>query len=144
MTINDIQDQIIKEFSGLHDWLDKYEYLITLGKSHYVSDEELKTDEHVISGCQSNVWLKTEIKNNKILFTADSDALITRGIISLLLRVLSNQTADDIIHADLYFIEKIGLASSLSPSRANGLAAIVKQIQTTADRMQSSKNSTKK
>ncbi len=141
MTINDIQDQIIKEFSGLDDWLDKYEYLIKLGKSYYVSDEQLKTDEHLISGCQSNVWLKTEIKNNKILFTADSEALITRGIISLLLRVLSNQTADDIIHADLYFLDKIGLKSNLSPSRANGLAAIVKQIKSLAAEIKSSKNS---
>jgi len=132
MNINSIQDQIIEEFSELNDWLDKYEYLITLGKSHNIYDEDLKTDKHLIAGCQSNVWVKTEINNNNVILKADSDALITRGIISLLLRVLNNQTADDITHADLYFLDKIGLKSNLSPSRANGLAAIVKQIQSYA------------
>lgn len=132
MNTNKIQDQIIKEFSGLDDWLDKYEYLIQLGKSLKISDEDLKKEEYQIPGCQSYTWIKAEMRNNKLVIAADSDALITRGIISLLLRVLNNQTPDDIINTDLYFIDKIGLSSHLSPSRANGLASIIQMIKSLA------------
>jgi cysteine desulfuration protein SufE len=132
MNINNIQDQIIKEFSGLDDWLDKYEHLIKLGKSLKISDMDLKKEEYQIPGCQSNLWINVEKRNNKLFIAADSDALITRGIISLLLRVLNNQSPDDIVNADLYFIDKIGLSSHLSPTRANGLALIVKTIKSLA------------
>jgi cysteine desulfuration protein SufE len=129
MKINKIQDRIIEEFSGLNDGLDKYEHLVKLGKELKVSYEGLRNEDNLISGCQSNVWLKGKIKDNKFFFFADSEALITKGIISLLLRVLNNQTPSDIVDADLYFIDKIGLKSNLSPSRSNGLALIVKKIK---------------
>lgn len=127
--INNIQDEIIKDFSKLNDGFEKYEYLINLGKNLKPLDERLKTDENSIHGCQSQVWLKAEIKNDKIHFLADSDSLIVKGMISLLLKILNNQHPEDIINSDLYFIEKIGLNSTLSPSRANGLMSIVKQIK---------------
>ncbi|MFO7888739.1 MAG: SufE family protein [bacterium] len=138
MNINDIQDKIIKEFSGLNDWMDKYEYLITLGKTLKATDKDLRIEENQIPGCQSTVWVKAELKDNKITFSADSEALITRGIIALLLRVLNNQSPEDILNADLYFIEKIGLSSNLSPSRANGLASIVKILKSLAENIHSS------
>jgi len=127
--INKLQDIIIKEFSKLNDWFDKYEYLINLGKSLESSDKELKSEENSISGCQSKVWLKPEIRVEKIHYLADSDSLITKGMLTLLLRILNNQYPEDIVNADLYFIDKIGLNSNLSPSRVNGLMAIVKQIK---------------
>ena len=130
--INKIQDKIIEEFSKLNDWFDKYEYLIDLGKSLEPLDEKLKSEENSISGCQSKVWLKAEIRNERIHYLADSDSLITKGMISLLLRVLNNQFPEDIVNADLYFIDKIGLNSNLSPARANGLISIVKQIKSSA------------
>ena len=130
--INTIQDMIIKEFSELHDWFDKYEHLVTLGKSLEPIDEKLKSEENSISGCQSNVWLKAEMRDDRIQYLVDSDSLITKGMISLLLRVLNNQFPEDIVNADLYFIDKIGLNSNLSPSRANGLMSIVKQIKSSS------------
>jgi cysteine desulfuration protein SufE len=129
MTINVIQDKIIEEFSELDDWLDKYEYLIDLGKELNPLAADLKTEDNAIKGCQAKVWISAEMKDGKLCFFADSDALITKGLIALLLRVLNDQTPADIVNADLYFIEKVGLNSHLSPSRANGLASIVKQIK---------------
>jgi cysteine desulfuration protein SufE len=128
-TINDIQDKIIEEFSELDDWLDKYEYLIDLGKELNPLAADLKTEDNAIKGCQAKVWISAEMKDGKLCFFADSDALITKGLIALLLQVLNDQTPADIVNADLYFIEKVGLNSHLSPSRANGLASIVKQIK---------------
>ena len=130
--INKIQDEIIEEFSKLNDWFDKYEYLIKLGKSLESLDENLKSDENSIIGCQSQVWLIAEMSDEKIHYLADSDSLITKGIISLLFRVLNDQYPEDIVNADLYFIDKIGLNSNLSPSRVNGLMSILKQIKSSA------------
>jgi len=130
--INLIQDMIIEEFTKLDDWFDKYEYLISLGKKLEPLDEKLKNEENSISGCQSNVWIKAEIQDKKVNYLADSDSLIVKGMISLLLRVLNNQHPKDIVNTDLYFIDKIGLSSNLSPSRANGLMSIVKQIKSYA------------
>ena len=130
--INEIQDKIIEEFSKLNDWFDKYEYLIDLGKSLDPIDEKLKTEENSISGCQSQVWLKAEIRDERIHYLADSESLITKGMISLLLRVLNNRYPENIVNADLYFIDKIGLNSNLSPTRVNGLMFIVKQIKSYA------------
>jgi len=129
MTINDIQNEIIGEFSGLNDWMDKYAYLIELGKKLKPLDVRSKTEENLLKGCQARVWIKAELKDNRVCFAADSEALITKGLIALLMRVLNNQAPGDILNADLYFIEEIGLSSHLSPSRANGLASIVRQIK---------------
>lgn len=129
MTINDIQDEIIQEFSVFDDWMDKYEYLIELGKELNGFNETSRTNQNLIDGCQSKVWLNAEYKDGKIIFTADSDAIITKGIVSLLIRVLSNQTPDDILNTNLYFIEKTGLQQHLSPTRSNGLMSMVKQIK---------------
>ena len=131
--INKIQDEIIEEFSKLNDWFDKYEYLIKIGKSLDSLDKNLKSDENSISGCQSQVWLIAEMSDEKIHYLADSDSLITKGIISLLFRVLNDQYPEDIVNADLYFIDKIGLNSNLSPSRVNGLMSILKQIKSFAN-----------
>jgi cysteine desulfuration protein SufE len=128
MTINESQDRIIEELLPLNDWFEKYEYLIGLGKALKPLAEEFKTDENLISGCQSKVWLKAEKKDNKICMAADSDTLITKGIIALLLRVFNDQSPDDIINCNLYFVEKIGLSRNLSPARANGVVSIIKQI----------------
>jgi len=129
MTINEIQEEIILEFSVFDDWMDKYEYLIDLGKELSPFDEKNRTDQNLIDGCQSKVWLNAELVDGKIVFTADSDAIITKGIISLLIRVLSGQTPEDIINSDLYFIDKIGLNQHLSPTRSNGLMSMIKQIK---------------
>lgn len=130
MTINQIQDEIIEEFSGYEEWLDKYEYLIELGNSLEVIDESQKTPDNIIQGCQSRVWLDCKMNDDGTLtFTADSDAIITKGIIALLIRAVNNQKPQDIIDADLYFIEQIGLKENLSPTRANGLLAMIKQIR---------------
>ena len=132
MTINEIQDEIIEEFSGLDDWMDKYQLLIDLGNELTPLDERYKTEQNLIDGCQSRVWLQADYENGQIHFTAESDALIVKGIVSLLIRVLSDHTPQEILDADLYFIEEIGLKEHLSPTRSNGLVAMVKQIRTYA------------
>jgi cysteine desulfuration protein SufE len=129
MTVNEIQDTIIEEFSEFDDWMDKYNILIDLGKELPVINPVFKTKDFLIEGCQSKVWLHPEFNGDKISFTADSDAIITRGIVALLIKVLSNRTPDEIISADLYFIEKIGLRQNLSPTRSNGLLAMIRQIK---------------
>ena len=133
MTINEIQDKIIEEFLSLEDGFEKYKYIVDLGKSLEPLNDEFKTEENLISGCQSEVWLKADKRNGKIFFTADSDALITKGIISLLLRVVNNQSPNDIINNELYFIDRIGLKSNLSPVRGNGLFSVVNQIKSFAE-----------
>ena len=129
MTINEIQDKIIDEFSMFDDWMDKYNLLIDLGKELPVIDPKFKVKDFLIEGCQSKVWLHPEYDGNIISFTADSDAIITRGIVALLIKVLSDRTPDEILSADLYFIEKIGLRQNLSPTRSNGLLSMVRQIK---------------
>jgi cysteine desulfuration protein SufE len=129
MTINEIQDEIIEEFSGFDDWMDKYQLLIDLGNEQEPLDEKYKTEQNLIDGCQSRVWLQADLQDGKIHFSAESDALIVKGIVALLIRVLSDQTPKDILDADLYFIEQIGLKEHLSPTRSNGLLAMVKQIK---------------
>ena len=128
MTINENQDKIIEELLPLNDWFEKYEYLISLGKALKPLDEKFKTEDNLIKGCQSKVWMRAEKKGDKICIAADSDTLITKGIIALLLRVLNNQSPEDIINCNLYFVEKIGLSTNLSPARANGVVSIIKQI----------------
>ncbi len=129
MTILEKESQIINEFSMFDDWIDKYNYLIELGKTLPVIDEQHKTDQYLISGCQSKVWLFAFIKEGKVFFTGDSDAIITKGIVNLLIRVLSDQTPDDIIQAKLEFIDNVGLKEHLSPTRSNGLSAMIKQMK---------------
>ncbi len=129
MKIDDIQNKIIEEMSKLDDWMDKYEYLIELGRSFNPLDEKFKTEENALAGCQSNVWITAKLKDNKVFFSADSDSLITKGMLALLLRVLNKQPPQDIAQADLYFMERVGLSTNLSPSRAHGLALIVKQLK---------------
>ncbi|MGA0012507.1 MAG: SufE family protein [Flavobacteriaceae bacterium] len=128
-SINEIQDEIIDEFSMFDDWMQRYEYMIELGKSLELIDEKYKTDDYTIKGCQSKVWVFAELKDQFIQFTADSDAIITKGIIALLLRVFSGQKPQDILDAELYFIDQIGLKEHLSPTRANGLLSMIKQIK---------------
>ncbi|MCI4648599.1 SufE family protein [Phaeodactylibacter sp.] len=127
--INSIQDEIIEEFAFFGDWMEKYEYIIDLGKSLPLIDEQYKDEDHLIKGCQSQVWLHADEAEGTVSFTADSDAVITKGIIALLVRVLSGQKADEIAQADLYFIDKIGLKEHLSPTRSNGLVSMVKQMK---------------
>ncbi len=129
MTIQDIQAEIIDEFEFLEDWMERYEYLIELGKSLPIIDEKEKTKDNLISGCQSQVWLYAEKVDDKIVFTADSDAILTKGVVALLLRVFSNQTPKEILDTKLDFIDKIGLKENLSPTRANGLVSMIKQIK---------------
>ena len=129
MTINEIQDQIIEEFSELDDWMDKYQLLIDLGSEQEPLPEEYKTDSNLIEGCQSRVWLQAHEADGRLLFQAESDALIVKGIVSLLVKVLSGHTPQEIVDADLYFIEAIGLKEHLSPTRSNGLVAMVKQMR---------------
>lgn len=129
MTIKEIQEEIIDEFDLFDDWMERYEYLIELGKSLPIIDQEHKQDENIIKGCQSKVWLYSEMNQNKINFTADSDAILTKGLVALLLRVFSNQTPEDILLADTHFIDQIGLKDHLSPTRANGLVSMLKQIK---------------
>ena len=128
-TINEIQDEIIEEFSGFDDWMDKYQLLIDLGNEQPPLDERYKTEQNLIDGCQSRVWLQADYEGGKIRFTAESDALIVKGIVALLIRVLSGHTPQEILDADLYFIDEIGLKEHLSPTRSNGLVAMVKQIR---------------
>ncbi len=129
MTIKDIQDEIVDEFSMFDDWMQRYEYIIELGKNLPLIKEEYKVDENLIKGCQSKVWLQGEKDNDKIVFTADSDAILTKGIIAILIRVFSNQTPKDIIDAEMDFIDEIGLKEHLSPTRANGLVSMIKNIK---------------
>lgn len=129
MTINELQDEVIEEFSDFTDWMDKYQLLIDLGGDLEPLDEKYKTEQNLIDGCQSRVWLQCDDVDGKLVFTADSDALIVKGIIALLVRVLSGQTPKDILDADLYFIDRIGLREHLSPTRSNGLLAMIKQIK---------------
>lgn len=129
MTINELQDEVIEEFSEFTDWMDKYQMLIDLGNELEPLDEQYKTESNLIDGCQSRVWLQCDEKDGRLIFTADSDALIVKGIIALFIRVVSNHTPKEIIDADLYFIDRIGLREHLSPTRANGLLAMTKQMK---------------
>lgn len=129
MTINELQDELIAEFSDFDDWMDRYEMLIDLGNEQQPLDEKYKTEQNLIDGCQSRVWLQCDEQDGKLIFKAESDALIVKGIIALLIKVLSGHTADEILGAELYFIERIGLREHLSPTRSNGLAAMVKQMR---------------
>ncbi|MCB0706964.1 MAG: SufE family protein [Saprospiraceae bacterium] len=129
MSVQDIQEEIISEFSFFGDWMEKYEYIIDLGKNLPIIDVQYKDEDHLIKGCQSQVWLQAELKGDEVQFTADSDAIITKGIIALLIRVLSGQSPKDIAEADLYFIDQIGLREHLSPTRSNGLLSMVKQMK---------------
>ncbi|MVZ61402.1 SufE family protein [Sphingobacterium humi] len=129
MTINEIQDELIDDFAFYQDWMEKYEYIIQLGKELPLIDEANKQDQYIIKGCQSKVWLFPEIKGDKLYFTADSDAVITKGLVSLMVKVLSGHTPKEIAETELYFIEQIGLKEHLSPTRANGLLAMVKQMK---------------
>ena len=132
MTINELQDEVIGEFSDFTDWMDKYQMLIDLGNDLEELDPKYKTEQNLIEGCQSRVWLQFDMEDGKLVFTADSDALITKGIIALLIRVISGHTPQEIIDADLYFIDRIGLRQHLSPTRSNGLLSMVKQIKSYA------------
>lgn len=129
MTISEIKDEIIDEFAMFDDWEERYQYMIDLGKTLPLIDEKYKTDDHIIKGCQSKVWVHAELKDDKIEFTADSDAIITKGIIAILIRVFSNQHPKDIIEAETDFIDQIGLKEHLSPTRANGLVSMIKQLK---------------
>ncbi len=129
MTINDIQDELITDFSFFEDWMSKYEYIIQLGKELPLIAEEYKTDQRLIKGCQSKVWLHADYRDGLIHFTADSDAIITKGLVSLMVKVLSGHTPAEIAGSDLYFIDQIGLKEHLSPTRANGLLSMVKQMK---------------
>ena len=129
MTINEVEDQIVEEISIFDDWMDRYNYLIELSKELPPIEEKQKTEQNVIKGCQSRVWVNAEFNDGRIHFTADSDAIITKGIIALLIRVLSERTPAEILSAELTFIDKIGLRENLSPTRANGLLAMIKQMK---------------
>lgn len=128
-TINELQDEVIAEFSDFDDWMDKYQLLIDLGNEQQPLAPEYKTGQNLIDGCQSRVWLQADLEDGKVVFQAESDALIVKGIISLLIEVVSGHTPDEILNSDLYFIEKIGLKEHLSPTRSNGLLAMIKQIR---------------
>lgn len=129
MTIEAIQEELIDEFSMFDDWMQRYEYMIDLGKSLPLIDEKYKTDDKLIKGCQSRVWVHSELKDGKVIYTADSDAIITKGIVAILIRVFSNQSPQDILDANTDFIDEIGLKEHLSPTRANGLVSMVKQMK---------------
>lgn len=128
-TINELQDEVIEEFSDFDDWMDKYQLLIDLGNEQEPLDEKYKTEQNLIDGCQSRVWLQADMEDENVVFQAESDALIVKGIIALLIKVVSGHTPDEILNSDLYFIEKIGLKEHLSPTRSNGLLAMVKQMR---------------
>lgn len=128
-TINEKQDEIIDEFSGFDDWLDRYQLLIDLGSEQLPLDEQYKTDNNLIEGCQSRVWLQADYVDGKVFFRAESDALIVKGIVALLIKVYSGHTPDEILGSDLYFVEAIGLKEHLSPTRSNGLLAMIKQMR---------------
>ena len=128
-TIEAAQEEIVEEFSMFEDWMQRYEYMIELGKSLPLIDLKFKTDDYIIKGCQSKVWVHADLEDNKLVFTADSDAIITKGIIAILIRVFSHQHPDAILEADTSFIDKIGLKEHLSPTRANGLVSMIKQLK---------------
>lgn len=128
-TINEVQDEIIEEFSGFDDWMDKYQLLIDMGSGLEPLPEEYKTEQNLIDGCQSRVWLQADYREGRVVFRAESDALIVKGIVDLLVRVLSGHTPQEILDADLYFIDRIGLKEHLSPTRSNGLVAMLKQMK---------------
>lgn len=132
MTINEAQDEVIEEFNDFTDWMDKYQLLIDLGGELNALGEQYKNDDNLIDGCQSRVWIQCDVKDGQLFFTADSDALIVKGIIALLIKVLSGHTTKEILDADLYFIDRIGLKDHLSPTRSNGLLAMVKRIKSYA------------
>lgn len=140
MTINEAQDEVIAEFEDFTDWMDRYQMLIDLGNELAPLAEQYKNDSNLIDGCQSRVWVQCDYRDGRLVFTADSDALITKGIIALLIRVLSNHTPKEIVDADLYFIDKIGLREHLSPTRSNGLLSMVKQIRMYAVAYQAKEN----
>lgn len=129
MTIQETENRIIDEFSLFDDWMDKYNYLIEMGKTLPILDEKFKTDQYLITGCQSRVWLSAELTDGNVVYKADSDAVITKGIVNLLIRVLSNQKPDDILNTDMAFIDRIGLKEHLSPTRSNGLISMIKQMK---------------
>lgn len=129
MTIKEIQEEIVDEFAMFDDWMERYEYIIELGKSLPLIDEQYKKEENLIKGCQSRVWLHADKNDQKVVFTADSDAILTKGIIAILIRAFSNQNAVDIMNTDISFIDQIGLKEHLSPTRANGLVSMIKQIK---------------
>ena len=129
MTIKEIQEEIIDEFNLFDDWMERYEYMIELGKSLPIIDSEFKTDDNIIKGCQSKVWLHADLENEKVVFSADSDAIITKGIVAILIRVFSNQSPEIILKTNTDFIDEIGLKEHLSPTRANGLVSMIKQIK---------------
>ncbi|MEO5776978.1 MAG: SufE family protein [Flavobacterium sp.] len=129
MTIQEIQDEIVEEFSMFDDWMQRYEYIIDLGKGLPLIDEQYKTEDNIIKGCQSKVWVHAEQNDDKVVFTADSDAILTKGIIAILIRAFSNQKAADILEANTDFIDEIGLKEHLSPTRANGLVSMIKKIK---------------
>lgn len=128
-TINDLQDEVIEEFSDFDDWMDKYQLLIDLGNEQQPLAEQYKNEQNLIDGCQSRVWLQCDLEDGRLVFQAESDALIVKGIVALLIKVLSGHTPDEILSADLYFIEQIGLKEHLSPTRSNGLLAMIKQMR---------------
>ena len=140
MSVNEIQDELIEEFSLFGDWMEKYEHIIQMGKELPLIDEQYKKDENLIKGCQAKVWLHADVKDGKILFSADSDAIITKGLVSLVVRVLSNHTPYEIMHSDLYFVDKIGLKEHLSMTRSNGLVSMIKQMKMYAVALQSGVN----
>lgn len=129
MTIDEIQGELVDEFSMFDDWMQRYEYMIELGKSLNIIEPQYKTDDRLIKGCQSRVWLHSELKNGKVVYTADSDAIITKGIVAILVRAFSGHSPQEILNADTDFIDKIGLKEHLSPTRANGLVSMVKQMK---------------
>lgn len=129
MTINEIQDEIIEEFNAFDDWMDKYSLIIDMGNNLTPLDEQYKTNQNLIEGCQSRVWITAQLKDGKIHFEGESDAIIVKGIVSLLFRVLNNQTPNDILNNELYFIKEIGLQEHLSPTRSNGLVSMLKQMK---------------
>lgn len=129
MTINEIQDEIVEEFSAFDDWMDKYNYLIELSRDLPVMDPYHKTEQYLIQGCQSRVWINAELEDGRVVYTADSDAIIAKGLIALLVRVLNGHTPEEILEADLYFIDRIGMRENLSPTRANGLVSMIRQMK---------------
>jgi len=132
VSIDTLQNEIIEEFELFDDWMDKYEHIVEMGKNLPVINTEMKTDEHLIDGCQSKVWLAARLEDGKVHFTADSDAIITKGIVSLLIRVLSNHSPAEILNTDLYMIDRIGLATHLSPTRSNGLLSMINKMKSYA------------
>jgi len=137
MTINEIQDELIDEFALFGDWMEKYEYIIQLGKELPLIDPQYKKEENLIKGCQSQVWLHADFQDGRVLFTADSDAIITKGLVGMVVRVLSGHTPAEIVHSDLYFVDRIGLKEHLSVTRSNGLLSMIKQMKVYALALQS-------